>query len=67
MGKSHQHIQVVEWRAYLELVQISNLLTAKPLYNCIYIPREENERANQLANQARSQQMTCGAHLSSLV
>lgn len=57
-GKRLQQVGAADWRAYSQQVQIANLLAANQLFSCAYIAREENQRTDQLANQAQVEKMT---------
>ncbi|KAF3339286.1 hypothetical protein FCM35_KLT16757 [Carex littledalei] len=42
-----------DWRAYNEIVQLATILAHNRHYRCIFIHREENTQAHQLATLAR--------------
>lgn len=51
-----QPLQAADWRSYVELMQIANILRSNPHYCCRFIPREDNTKAHLLANRARLEQ-----------
>ncbi|XP_078164475.1 uncharacterized protein LOC144559336 [Carex rostrata] len=51
-----QALQAVDWRSYSELMRVVLLLKSNAHYRCVFIPREDNLVAHQLANVARSGQ-----------
>lgn len=53
-----QQVQAADWRAYSQLVQTASVLVTNQNFICAHIHREENCRANNLANLARRMQMS---------
>lgn len=49
-----QSLLITDWRAYPYLVRIVQILSSHAQFHCIFRPREENERAHNLANLART-------------